>query len=87
MKLSISLPDDMASEIKDVAKKSERHVSWWIQKAWTIARCKLLEASSEEEKTKKHSMKLFSSLRGILESEYPQMDSVTLGKQSFSKKK
>ena len=41
MKLSISLPDSMAKEIKKLAKKSERQVSWIIQNAWQIAAPKM----------------------------------------------
>jgi len=41
MKLSISLPNSMAKEIKDIAKESERQVSWVIQHAWQIAAPKM----------------------------------------------
>lgn len=41
MKISISLPDSVAKEIKELAKKSERQVSWIVQKAWQIARPKI----------------------------------------------
>lgn len=86
MKLSISLSDDIAKEIKHLAKISERHVSWWIQKAWIVARSKLMQSSLEEQNLKKNSMKLLRSLKGQLKTEFPDTDSVTLAKQAFLKK-
>lgn len=50
MKLSISLPDSMAQEIKKTAQKSERQVSWIIQKAWQIARHKISQGQLTEKK-------------------------------------
>lgn len=48
MKFSISLPDPMAREVRRYAKESERSISWWIQKAWQVARLQLREAGERE---------------------------------------
>ncbi len=49
MKLSVSVPDDMGYEIKNLSKTSDRQVSWLIQKAWLMAR-RQLQASSSQDK-------------------------------------
>jgi len=66
MKMSISLPNDVALEIKQIAKESERPVSWWIQKAWSIARSQLMVSDREKEKRRKKAAEGFRSLRGAL---------------------
>lgn len=48
MKLSISLPDPMAREVRRYAKESERSISWWLQKAWQVARLQLMDTGERE---------------------------------------
>lgn len=87
MKLSISLPDPMAREIKGLSRQTERPISWWLQKAWDVARTRLIR----EQKTSAHShrkfLKALDSLRGVLKEDYPDTDSVTLAHQAFTLKK
>ena len=42
MKLSISLPDVAAKEIRMLASKTDKSVSWWLFRAWQAARTRLL---------------------------------------------
>jgi hypothetical protein len=87
MKLSISLPDSMAREIKKVADQSGRGVSWWLQRAWEAGRTVLLRDESEAVKSHRRAMKALSSLRGVLKKDFPNMDSVTLAHRAFLIKK
>lgn len=87
MKLSISLPDAMAREIKKLADESERGVSWWVQRAWETARTRLMRDESEALKSHRRAMKALSALRGVLKKEFPDTDSVTLAHRAFLLKK
>jgi hypothetical protein len=82
MKLSISLPDNMAKEIKMLSIETERSISWWIQNAWNTARTELLRSDDASKKCRR-ALKKFSSLQGTLKSEYPSIDSVTLAHNAF----
>ncbi|HSA58145.1 MAG TPA: ribbon-helix-helix protein, CopG family [bacterium] len=86
MKLSISLPDAMGGEIKGLAAKSERNVSWWIRRAWDIARTQLLR-TDQAQRSHRRAMKKLASLTGVLKEDYPGIDSVTLSHQAFLLKK
>lgn len=81
MKLSISLPDPMAKEIKALATH-QRNVSWWIQRAWTLARTQLLR-DEKGTAAAKRAIKKICSLRGALKANFPDVDSVTLSKTSL----
>jgi hypothetical protein len=81
MKLSISLPDEMALELKSLSEKSERPLSWWIQKAWLTA--KPLLKQGNEQRLQQKAMKRLSSLRGSLKNDYPNEDSVSLSHRAF----
>lgn len=83
MKLSISLPDKMALEIKSIADHYERNVSWYIQKAWQIAREQFLLGARGVGQRRLKSLKMLKSLRGSLKSAYPDTDSVSLARQAF----
>jgi predicted transcriptional regulator len=85
MKLSISLPEQMAKEIKKLAKSSERSTSWWIQRAWILAKPQL-HNPEESLKAKKAAMAKMDSLEGALKKEFPSMTSVELSKKAFSQK-
>lgn len=86
MKLSISLPDQVAKEIKKLAKDSERSTSWWIQRAWALARVHL-HNPDEAQKAKVLAMDKIESLKGSLKADFPQLSSVSLAKQAFKKKR
>ena len=81
MKLSISLPDVTAREIRSLANQSERSVSWWIQQAWSLARTRLLRGD-EDMAAKERAMKKLRKLMGALKKDYPDIDSVTLAHQA-----
>lgn len=83
MKLSISLPDAMAREIKQIAEGTERSISWYLQRAWDLARTQLLRRTPEMERQRQKAMKQWHSLQGVLKKAYPDVDSVTLGHQAF----
>jgi len=85
MKLSISLPEHMAKEIKKLAKSSERSASWWIQRAWTLAKPQL-HNPEESLRAKKAAMAKIDSLEGALKKDFPSMTSVELSKKAFSQK-
>ncbi len=86
MKLSISLPEDMAREIKEIAKKSERNVSWWLQKAWSLSRTRLLRGDKHRE-AQNRALKKLASLQGALKEDFPGEDSVSLSRRAFQPKK
>lgn len=86
MKLSISLSDPIAREIKKAALQSERPVSWWIQKAWETARNQLLQGG-DLNKAQKRALKNLSSLKGALKKSHPHISSVDLAHQAFTAKK
>lgn len=86
MKLSISLPNSMAHEIRHIASETEKNVSWWIQQAWSLARTRLLQSKTDVEFKKRKALKKFSQLQGILKDEYPHVSSVELTHQAFQKK-
>ena len=87
MKLSISLPDPMAQEIRALSKETERNVSWWIQKAWETARVSLLRVQEEAEASHRKFLGTLDSLKGALKDEYPGVDSVTLSHRAFEPRK
>ncbi|MFM8269852.1 MAG: ribbon-helix-helix protein, CopG family, partial [Pseudomonadota bacterium] len=84
MKLSISLPEQMAKEIKKLAKSSERSASWWIQRAWVLAKPQL-QNPEESLKAKKAAMAKIDSLEGALKRDFPSVTSVELSKKAFSR--
>lgn len=88
MKFSISMPDPMAQELRHLSKEQERSISWFLQKAWLLARETLLseteQASSALVKQKKKAMGQLKKLSGSLKKDFPKMDSVKLAKQAFS---
>lgn len=86
MKLSISLPDPMALELKKFAKQRDKNLSWCLQKAWVLARTQLFRGDDRAE-AKARSLRSLKSLRGALEGEFPKMNSVQLSHQAFSLKK
>jgi hypothetical protein len=71
-------------EIKELADETERSVSFWIQKAWLIAREKLMDKTEEKLAEKKALNKLYS-IRGSLKKFYPHKDSTELSHQAFNK--
>ncbi len=81
MKLSISLPDVVAREIKTLSQHTERNVSWWIQKAWMLARTQLLRGDQDE--SRKKALKKMKVLRGALKESFPNIDSVNLARSAF----
>lgn len=84
MKLSISIPDHMAKEIKYMAKKSELSVSRLMQEAWVLSKAKFLQDSQDDlEARKRRAMAGFKKLQERLKDEYPGVDSVTLAKKAF----
>lgn len=87
MKLSVSIPDSMAKEIKDLADQSERPVSWWFQQAWDVARTKLLRGDRKAANSHRRFMKTLDRLTGSLRESYPDIDSVTLAHRAFELKK
>lgn len=87
MKLSISVPENMAQEIKNISQITQRPVSWWIQRAWTLARPQLIRSEKDLAQKKNKSLKKLDSLRGVLKNDFPNIDSVTLSRQAFQKKK
>ncbi|MBI3540980.1 MAG: ribbon-helix-helix protein, CopG family [Deltaproteobacteria bacterium] len=86
MKLSISLPEDMAREIKGIATQSDRNVSWWIRQAWELARTQLLRGDKDQQAEQK-ALKTLAGLQGSLKKDYPHIDSVTLSHTAFQKKR
>ena len=82
MKLSISFPDNLAMEIKDIAKSTDRSVSWWLQCAWLEARKSLLDGDDPIAR-KQRALKHLEKIRGAIKDDYPNLDSVDLAKQSF----
>ena len=87
MKLSISLPDAVGREIKMLAARSERHVSWWFQKAWDLARTQLLHEGKTALDSHRKFIRTMDSLRGALKDDFPDTDSVALAHQAFTSKK
>ena len=85
MKLSISLPEEMAAEVKALATQSERPISWWIQRAWNVARKQLLQTDPVTERQKRQALRKLHRLRGSLKSVYEDQDSVSLSRQAFLK--
>lgn len=86
MKLSISVPAAMAAEVRQLAQRSDRSVSWWINKAWQVARSQLSDPAEEEKRTKQALRKLHA-LRGSLKADFPATSSSILAKQAFAKRK
>ena len=86
MKMSISLPDAVGYEIKNIAEKTDRNISWWIRRAWELSRDKLLSGESEE-KARRQAMKFLYGLHGVLKNDFPGETSVSLSKKAFLLKK
>jgi len=84
MKLSISLPENIASEVRTLAKKSDRSISWWIQKAWMIARTQLNNSHENESRKAHDAMTTLMSIKGSLKRSYPNTTSVALAKSAFT---
>ena len=83
MKISISLPDNTALEIKKFSESSHRNVSWLIQKAWDIARTQIMRGDDENEKKRKKAVKGMLQLRGALKKDFPNVSSVDLAHMAF----
>ena len=73
----------MTKEIRKLAKESNRSVSWWVQRAWLIARGQL-HNPQEEEKAEKVALDKLRSLRGSLKE---RADSVQLSHSAFKQRK
>ena len=86
MKLSISLPNNIGDEIKNIAAKTDRNISWWIKRAWEISREKLMSGESDE-KARKKAMTILHGLKGSLKKDFPGETSVSLSKKAFLLKK
>ncbi|MBF0491846.1 MAG: ribbon-helix-helix protein, CopG family [Deltaproteobacteria bacterium] len=86
MKISISLPDNTALEIKKLAEETQRNVSWLIQKAWDIARTQMMRHDENEVKRKK-AMRGLLKLQGALKKDFPNISSVDLAHMAFRLKK
>lgn len=86
MKLSISLPNSVAQEIRHLAELSERPLSWWIQQAWGLARERLLRGAHDDTRAQRRSLKSLGTLRGSLKKAFPHTDAVTLAHAAFKKK-
>lgn len=86
MKMSISLPEHIAKEIRELSIHSERSVSWWIQRAWTVAR-EEMQNPKDIQIAKKASFMKLQKLEGTLKLDYPKATSVDLAHTAFRKKK
>lgn len=86
MKLSISLPDNIAKEIGELAKSTQRSVSWWIHRAWLVARSQLRNGK-DLERAEKRALAKLQSIQGSLKKHYPHLTSVRLSHQAFKLKK
>lgn len=86
MKLSISLPDAIASEIRALAKESNRSISYWLQRAWMESRTTLRNPGAEKEAEKK-ALSMLTKLQGSLKEDFSGVTSVDLQKQAFTVKK
>ncbi len=86
MKFSISLPEHVAKEIRSLAKETERSVSWWIHRAWVIARDQL-NNPEETQKAKKAALTKLQGLQGSIKNDFPNISSVDLTHSAFRKKK
>ncbi len=71
---SISLPEHVAKEIKGLAKETERSVSWWIQRAWIVARDQL-QNPEEYQKARKVALTKLRGLEGALKDDFPETTS------------
>jgi hypothetical protein len=80
------MSDEMAKEVRDLARQTERSVSWWLQRAWTVARNQLV-FSDKAEAQRRRALKKLTSLRGSLKKDFPHIDSVSLAHQAFQHKK
>lgn len=85
MKLSISLPDKMAREIRALSKNSQRSISWWIQMAWTTARTQMQNPKGAQKKADDALAKLMA-LEGVLRDSHNGVTSVELAHSAFKKK-
>lgn len=86
MKLSISLPNPLASEIKAKALESEKSISYWIRKAWLIAKPSILREPADLALQKEKALKRLDSLKGKLKPHFPQDSSVSLAHRAFTDK-
>ncbi len=84
MKLSVFLPDAMAKEVRILADETRRPVSWWIQRAWDVARSRLLQEGRAAEASHRKFLKTLDKLQGGLQKSYPGIDSVALAHQAFT---
>ncbi|MBI2345562.1 MAG: hypothetical protein HYV03_01450 [Deltaproteobacteria bacterium] len=65
MKFSISIPAGMGQEIRHLATESQRPVSWWVRRAWELARTQLLRGDTVE-KRRRSAIRKFRRLSGCL---------------------
>ena len=86
MKLSVSLPEHIAKEIRGLAKKSDRSVSWWIQRAWTVARDEL-HNPKESQKALKTALEKLDKLEGSVKKDFPKSTAVELSHSAFKHKR
>lgn len=83
MKLSISLPDEIAQEIRRIAQKTEKSVSSLLGRAWHKSRIEILRDEEKAKRSHIKAMKLLDSLRGSLKKDFPETDSMTLSHRAF----
>ena len=83
MKLSISLPDVAAKEIRMLASKTDKSVSWWLFRAWQAARTRLLREEGKVRASHQKFLKTLGSLQGVLKKDYPDLSSVDLAHRAF----
>ena len=84
MKLSVFFPDSMAKEVRSLSTETQRSVSWWVQRAWDIARTQLLQEGRAAEASHRKFLRALEKLQGGLKESYPGVDSVTLAHQAFT---
>ncbi len=86
MKLSISLPDEIAKEIRQLSKSTNRSISYWLKRAWIDAR-KNLNDPKEDGRREQEALSYLRATEGSLKADFPGHSSVGLQKQAFKKKK
>ena len=83
MKLSISIPDQEGEEMKRIAARLERPLSWIIQKAWELSKFKFQDDGAERLEQRQDPLTTLKQLRGCLKKRYPRTTSVDLQRTAF----
>lgn len=86
MKFSISLPEAIAKEIRELSKDSQRSISWWIQRAWVTARDRLQDPNEFRE-AELAAMAKLRGLKGSLRDSFPNTSSTKLSHLAHKKRK